>query len=65
MPINAGGLISVGEEWAGYNIDKVKQKVDNIHDTVLNILNRSKKENTPTHIVADKIAEERFKGAKK
>ncbi len=63
--INAGGLISVGEEWYGYNIDKVTAKVNGIHDTVKNILERSKKENVPTHIIADKIAEERFTKAKK
>jgi leucine dehydrogenase len=63
--INAGGLISVGEEWYGYNIEKVTKKVNNIYSTVENILERSKTEKTPTHIIADKIAEERFLKAKK
>lgn len=61
--INAGGLISVGEEWYGYDLEKVKKKVNNIYDTVKSILDRSKSENKPTHIIADKIAEERFKAA--
>lgn len=56
--INAGGLINVAQEFAGYDADKVQEKVGAIFDTMLNIFERSASENTQTDIVADRIVDE-------
>ena len=59
---NAGGLIDVVDELqdGGYNKDRVMKNINNIKDTVTEILSLSKKENQPSYKVADKIAERRF-----
>ncbi len=56
--INAGGLINVAQEFAGYDADIVQEKVGAIFDTMLNIFERSASENTQTDIVADRIVDE-------
>lgn len=66
--INCGGLISVSNEKVvtGKNYDRaeVMQKTSQTFDRVLNVLKRSAEENMPTHIVADRIAEERIEKAR-
>jgi leucine dehydrogenase len=59
--INAGGLINVASEWTGYDEGAVQRRVGAIHDTLLEIFARSKKQGLPTNRVADQLAEERFK----
>jgi leucine dehydrogenase len=59
--INAGGLINVASEWIGYDEAAVRQRVAGIHDTLMEIFARSKKQGLPTNRVADQLAEERFK----
>ena len=59
--INAGGLINVYHETPDYDADVVKQEVEGIYDTLLEIFERADREDTPTSEVADKMAEERFK----
>ncbi len=56
--INAGGLINVAEEYAGYDGDRAKRKTLAIYDTILGIHERSKRENTPPELIADRMAEE-------
>ena len=58
--INAGGLINVAEEYAGYDADRVREQVLAIYDTMLEIFERAEAENLPTDVVADRIAEENF-----
>lgn len=58
--INAGGLVNVASETDDYDPDVVKAKVEGIYDTLLEIFARADKENKPTSIVADIMAEERF-----
>lgn len=58
--LNAGGLISVAQEFAGYDEGKVREGCDHIFDTMLEIFERGDKDNLPMNIVADRIAEERF-----
>ncbi len=63
--INAGGLIHVAQEYAGYDRDKVVKRTHKIFDTVLEIIERAKKTETTTALVASKMAEERLAAAGK
>ncbi|HJP17379.1 MAG TPA: Glu/Leu/Phe/Val dehydrogenase dimerization domain-containing protein [Nitrospinota bacterium] len=63
--INAGGLINCYSEVIGYNREYVHDKVENIHNTILDILKKSKKENSPANLVAKKIAKKRIEEARK
>lgn len=58
--INAGGLISVADEFneGGYNETRVFEKVNEIYDRLKLIFNQSRRENTPTHRIADTMAQE-------
>jgi leucine dehydrogenase len=61
--LNAGGVINcfaeVDERSAEWAMDKAAQ----IYDTTLEIINGSKMNNIPTYAIANKIAEDRIKGA--
>ena len=56
--INAGGLIHVAQELKGYDPIKTQQKTKEIYFTIEKILERSKKENTATALIARKMARE-------
>lgn len=58
--LNAGGLINVAQEYAGYDADAVRQKVYAIFDTMIEIFERAQADDLTTDVVADRIAEERF-----
>lgn len=58
--INAGGLINVAQEFAGYDIDKVRTKVGLIYDTMMGIFERGMSDNLPMDVVADRIVEEKL-----
>jgi leucine dehydrogenase len=58
--INAGGLVNVATEVTGYDADKSRARVMKIYDTIYEIAERSRKTLTPTHRVADLLAEERL-----
>lgn len=58
--INAGGLINVAQEYAGYDADKSRTRTLQIYDTILEIAERAKKAMTPTDIIANKMVEERL-----
>lgn len=58
--INAGGLMNVAQEFVGYDLDAVRERVHGIYDTMLHIFERAAKEELPTHLVADKIVEEKL-----
>lgn len=58
--INAGGLINVAEEYAGYDEDAAMEKASAIYDTMAQIFDRSETENRPTGEIADEIARERI-----
>ncbi|MDX1671151.1 MAG: Glu/Leu/Phe/Val dehydrogenase dimerization domain-containing protein [Balneolaceae bacterium] len=59
--INAGGLINVASELEGYNETRAHDKASRIYDTILDILNYSDDNNTPSHIASNILAEERIK----
>jgi leucine dehydrogenase len=58
--INSGGLINVYNELEGYNQEKALAQAKNIHDIVRRILDLSEKENIPTHVASNRLAEERI-----
>lgn len=59
---NAGGLISVAEEWnpTGYHAENVRRKVAAIKKTAAHIIEKSRRDHMPTSIVADRMAEDIF-----
>lgn len=61
--VNAGGLVSVAQEVEGYDADKVVNRVSEIFDTMLEIFERAKADGLTTDVVADRVAEERFRNA--
>lgn len=63
--INAGGLINVASEYSpeGWDPDHARAGCTAIYDTLLEIFERSRSTDTPTHVVADQVAEERIFGA--
>jgi leucine dehydrogenase len=56
--INAGGLINVAEEYAGYDEPRARAKVMAIYQTILTIIERSEREACEPERVADRLAEE-------
>ncbi|GAB4377466.1 MAG: Glu/Leu/Phe/Val dehydrogenase [Salibacteraceae bacterium] len=58
--INAGGLINCYSELEGYNRDRALEQAENIYQTTLTVFARSKAENLPTYLVANKMAESRI-----
>ncbi|MAQ19827.1 MAG: leucine dehydrogenase [Sandaracinus sp.] len=61
--LNAGGLINVACEVTGYDRERVTTQVDAIHDTILQIAERAKAGESPTHRVADTMAQEKLRQA--
>ncbi len=61
--INAGGLIDVAYERqpGGYNRKKMLRHIERIDDTLVEIFERADAAGIPSNVIADKIAEERFK----
>jgi leucine dehydrogenase len=58
--INAGGLINVAQEVAGYDEQRSREATLRIHDTIAEIVRRSEKLKAPTYKVADILVEERL-----
>lgn len=56
--INAGGLINVAQEYAGYDADKARKKASHIYDTIREIAERSRKSRRPPGEIADELAAE-------
>jgi leucine dehydrogenase len=57
--INSGGISNAAAEFdpEGYNPIRVRDKVNHIHDLLLEVFNRSERERKPPNQVADEIAE--------
>lgn len=58
--INAGGVINCFFEVIGYNKERVMELTKDIYNTTLAIFDKAEKENIPTYLAANKIAEERI-----
>lgn len=60
--VNAGGLINVYSEVARFGTDYAMKQAENIYATTANIIALAKKENIPTYLAANKLAEKRLAG---
>lgn len=58
--INAGGLINVASELQGYNEERAHDQAAKIYDTILDILNYSEENDTPTFVASNVLAENRI-----
>lgn len=58
--INAGGLINCYTEVKGLSADWAMKNAEEIYTTISNIITESKSTNTPTYLVANRIAERRI-----
>lgn len=58
--INAGGLIQAASVHDYHNIDIANRLIDNLYDCLLELFDRSAKEDIPTTEVADLIAKEKL-----
>jgi leucine dehydrogenase len=63
--INAGGVINVADELNGYNQTRAMKKVEGIYDSLLRVFEISKRDNIPTYVAADRMAEERIESVRK
>ena len=61
--INAGGLINVAQEYAGYDAEVSRERTMKIYDTILEIAERAEKAMAPTYRIADTMVEERLAAA--
>ncbi|NLF55496.1 MAG: amino acid dehydrogenase, partial [Thauera phenolivorans] len=59
--INAGGIIDVCYERTGFDRAAVMAHIEGIHDNLMAVFARARREERPTGEVADAIAEERFR----
>jgi leucine dehydrogenase len=57
---NVGGVINGCRELLGWNSAQAEAKVDEIFDTILNIVHIAANEGIPTYKVADRLAEDRL-----
>jgi leucine dehydrogenase len=63
--VNAGGLIDIHVGEAGGGEKAVLERTARIYDTALAVFERAAAEDAPTGAVADRMAEERFRGEKR
>lgn len=62
--INAGGVINVADELAGYNKERALKKVEIIYDNLERVFEISRRDNIPTYVAADRMAEERIRAVR-
>jgi len=60
---NAGGVINVYGEVAGWDAQRALTKADEIYDTVLGVFEIAKAERIPSYVAADRLAERRLESA--
>jgi len=58
--INAGGVINVADGLSGYNRERALRKAAGIYDTMLKVVEISRRDGIPTYKAADRLAEERI-----
>lgn len=59
---NGGGLICCAAEWYRHDPEQVVAKVESIHETCLEILDRAAELDVPPNVASDQLAEQRFRG---
>lgn len=62
--INSGGVINVADELVGYDRNRVMNSVAAIYDILKSVFEISKKEDIPTSLAADQMAEQRIEAIK-
>ena len=62
--INAGGVISIAHEGPDFDFERMRKDVARIGDTLEAIFERADKEDIPTAVIADRMAEERLDEAR-
>jgi leucine dehydrogenase len=58
---NAGGVINVYSELAGWTSARSFRKADEIYDTVLRVFAIAREDKVPTYVAADRLAEHRIR----
>ena len=58
---NAGGVINVYSELAGWTRERSLRKADEIYDTLLGVYDLAREHGIPTYVAADRMAERRLK----
>lgn len=58
--INAGGVINVADELYGYNRERAFKKIEQIYDNIKKVFEISKRDQIPSYVAADRMAEERI-----
>ncbi|MFJ6411626.1 leucine dehydrogenase [Terribacillus saccharophilus] len=58
--INSGGVINVEDELHGYNRERALRKVETIYDSLQRVFEIAKRDDIPTSLAADRMAEERI-----
>jgi glutamate dehydrogenase/leucine dehydrogenase len=62
---NAGGVIGGCAELLGWNDDVMKDRVERIYDTLLEVLRLAAEQGVPPHTAADRLVERRLKALKR
>jgi len=62
---NAGGVINVFGEVAGWDAERALRKADEIYDTILSIFEIAESDGIPSYVAADRLAERRLQSAGK
>ena len=57
---NAGGVINVYSEVAGWTRDRALRKADEIFDTTLGVFEIAREQGIPTYVAADRLAVRRI-----
>ncbi len=57
---NAGGVINVYSELAGWDAQRSLRKADEIYDTILKVFAIAKQDGVPTFVAADRLGERRM-----
>ncbi len=58
---NAGGVINVYSELAGWSSARAFRKADEIYDTILKVFSIAKNDKIPSYVAADRLAEQRIR----
>jgi leucine dehydrogenase len=63
--INAGGLINIAAEMEGpYSPERAKERTERIYQTMQRVLDISSRDEIPTYLAADKLAEARLRSVR-
>ena len=58
--VNAGGVIQVADEIAGFRFDRAKARAAEIFTTTARVLSQAARDDVPPAVAADRLAEQRI-----